>query len=246
MKLTKTVALTLSLLALTLVALICAGCANGNGAGESEPTFDFEDGEQGWVAGFADLPADVDPEFYELESSWEPLPSPLEGHGIYIQGHNHSDDLFMFLKKQMEGLEPEAAYQATFAIDLATNVPEGLMGIGGSPGDSVYVKAGTTTIEPEVVEDAGGVLRMNIDKGQQSNGGEDMIVLGTIAYTPESPEDAGQWQIKSLDSAGQPFSVTSDGDGKVWFIAGTDSGFEGLTAVYYDKIAVDLTAADGD
>jgi hypothetical protein len=246
MKLTKTVALTLSLLALTLAALICAGCANGNGAGESEPTFDFEDGEQGWVAGFADLPAEPDPAFYELESSWEPLPSPLEGHGIYIQGHNHSDDLFMFVKKQAEGLEPDTAYQATFAIDLATNVPEGLMGIGGSPGDSVYVKAGATTVEPEVVEDAGGVLRMNIDKGQQSNGGEDMIVLGNIAYTPESPEDAGQWQIKPLDSEGQLFSVTSDGDGKVWLIVGTDSGFEGLTAVYYDKITVDLTAADGE
>ena len=232
MKLTRTVALTLPLLALTLVGLICVGCANGNGAGDSEFTYAFEDGEQGWIAGFADLPADADPKFYELDSSWEPLPSPLEGHGIYVQGHNHSDDLFMFVKKQVEGLEPDTAYQATFAIDLATNVPEGLVGIGGSPGDSVYVKAGATTVEPEVVEDAHCILRMNIDKGQQSNGGEDMIVLGNIAYTPESSEDAGQWQIKPLDSAGQPFSVTSDGDGNVWPIVGTDSGFEGLTAVY--------------
>jgi hypothetical protein len=239
MKMTGFVALTL-----TVAGLICVGCSTDDGGGDSELTYDFEDGDQGWIAGFADLPADTDPAFYELASSWEPLPSPLDGHGMYIQGHNHSDDLFMFLKKQVEGLKPDTTYQATFAIDLATNVPEGLMGIGGSPGDSVYVKAGATTIEPEVVEDAQGVLRMNIDKGQQSNGGEDMIVLGTIAYTPESTDDAGEWHIKPLDSGGLPFSVTSDGDGAVWFIVGSDSGFEGLTALYYDQVTVNLEKVD--
>jgi hypothetical protein len=246
MKMTRFGALTLPLLALTVVGLICVGCANGDGAGESESSFDFEDGDQGWVAGFADLPADTDPAFYELESSWEPLPSTLDGHGMYIQGHNHSDDLFMFFKKQVEGLEPDTVYQAVFSIDLATNVPEGLMGIGGSPGESVYVKAGATTVEPEVVEDSQGVLRMNIDKGQQSNGGEDMIVLGNIAYTPESADDAGEWHIKPLDSEGQTFSVTSDSDGAVWFIVGTDSGFEGLTALYYDTVTVNLEQAGSE
>ena len=93
---------------------------------------------------------------------------------------------------------------------------------------------------------AQGVLRMNIDKGQQSKGGEDMIVLGNVAYAPESEEDAGQWHIKTLGSEDQPFSVTSDGDGAVWFIVGTDSGFEGLTALYYDQVTVNLEKADGE
>ncbi len=67
-----------------------------------------------------------------------------------------------------------------------------------------------------------------------------MIVLGNIAYTPESADDAGGWHIKPLDSAGLAFSVTSDGEGAVWFIVGTDSGFEGLTALYYDQVTVNL------
>jgi hypothetical protein len=42
------------------------------------------------------------------------------------------------------------------------------------------------------------------------------------------------------NSAGREFEVTADEDGVVWFIAGTDSGFEGLTVVYYDTITVVL------
>ena len=62
------------------------------------------------MARHSDLPADYDPELYELDSSWGPLPPALVGHGIYIQGHNRSDDLFMFLKVQVDGLEPNTAY----------------------------------------------------------------------------------------------------------------------------------------
>jgi len=54
---------------------------------------------EGWEVGFADLPADYDPSIYELDSGHRPLPESLEGAGIYIQGHNRSDDLFMFLTK---------------------------------------------------------------------------------------------------------------------------------------------------
>ena len=59
------------------------------------------------------------------------------------------------------------------SIDLATNVPAGLVGIGGSPGESVFVKAGASTVEPLAEEDGSRYLRMNIDKGNQANGGED-------------------------------------------------------------------------
>jgi hypothetical protein len=68
-----------------------------------------------------------------------------------------------------------------FHIDIASNTPEGLKGIGGSPGESVYVKAGATKHEPQVIEDDRGWLRMNIDKGNQASEGEDMTNLGTLA-----------------------------------------------------------------
>jgi heat shock protein HslJ len=206
-----------------------------------EFTYTFDDGDEGWIADFADLPADYDPDFYELDSEWRELPDDLGGHGMYMQGHNRSDDLFMFLKRQIDGLEPNASYGATFRLVLANNVPPGLSGVGGSPGESVYVKVGATTIEPIIIEeDADGWLRMNIDKGNQAQEGEDMINIGDLANPNITPETAVAYELMEQNSVGRDFEVTADGNGVVWFIVGTDSGFEGLTTLYYDTISVVL------
>jgi len=133
-------------ISLCLLLLILASCSGGYEQ-EYQFDFDFEEGQQGWVTDFADLPVDYEPEIYELDSGWSELPSGLEGNAVYLNGHNRSDDLFMFLKVQVEGLKPDTSYHAYFSIDLASNTPEGMMGIGGSPGRSVYVKAGATNYE---------------------------------------------------------------------------------------------------
>ena len=145
----------------------------------------FEDGAEGWTAGFADLPVDFGPSIYELDSGHRPLPDGLDGNGFYMQGHNRSDDLFLFYKRQVDGLEPDAEYAAVHTLDLATNVPAGLVGIGGTPGE--------------------------------------------------------EYRIKTLDNSASPVKVTADGEGRLWLIVGTDSGFEGLSAFYCSRIACTLT-----
>ena len=65
----------------------------------TEFTYTFDEDEEEWIAGYADMPADSDEEFFDLKYEWTELPVNLEGFGIYIQGDNHSDDLFMFLKR---------------------------------------------------------------------------------------------------------------------------------------------------
>jgi putative lipoprotein len=45
-----------------------------------------------------------------------------------------------------------------------------------------------------------------------------------------------------LTSEGSPLSVTTDASGGMWLIVGTDSGFEGLTALYYSRISYTLVA----
>ena len=122
-----------NLVTLILLSFVLVGCAASYDT-EYQFEFDFEDDEQDWVTGFADLPADYDPLIYELDSGWGELPSGLEGNAIYLSGHNRSDDLFMFLKVQVEALKPNTTYQVEFTIDIASNTPEGMMGIGGSPG----------------------------------------------------------------------------------------------------------------
>ena len=208
------------------------------------PVFDFafEDDAEGWTVGFADLPADYDQSIYELDHGHRPLPDGLEGGGVYVQGHNRSDDLFMFLRRRVEGLQPDAAYEVEVSVDLATNVSAGLVGIGGSPGESVFVKGGASNVEPVTVEDNTGHLRMNIDKGNQSRGGVAMLVIGNVAH----PDVTGrEYRIKTLDNDGRPLTVETDGEGRVWLIVGTDSGFEGLTTLYYDRITYHLRLVDG-
>ena len=201
--------------------------------GENEFTFEFTSDSEGRVVGFADLPVNYDQSIYELGHDHRPLPDGLEG-GIYVQGHNRSDDLFMFLKRRVDGLRSDTTYAVSVSANLATNVPAGLVGIGGSPGESVYVKAGASTSEPLAVEDETGHLRMNIDKGNQATDGEAMVVLGDVAHDEVSNSE---YRIKTLDNADLTLRVTTDSEGRAWLIVGTDSGFEGLTQLYYARIS---------
>ena len=135
--------------ALILIAyLTITSCTATKGATEAEFSFTFPSDAEGWTAGFADLPADFEPSIYELDSGYRPLPSGLEGNGLYIQGHNRSDDLFMFFKRRIDGLKADATYAVSASLNLATNVPSNTFGIGGSPGESVYVKAAHLLLNP--------------------------------------------------------------------------------------------------
>jgi hypothetical protein len=220
------------LLPLLFLIAVLPGCSSSS-SGE-EVLVDFTLGPQGWIAGFSDYPAGQEG-FYELDSGYRPLPPPLDtmGSALFISGNNHSDDLFMFYKGRIGGLEPGRTYRVSFAVEFATSVPQGCVGIGGSPGESVYVKAGASEVEPAAVN-TGGYYRMNVDKGEQSNGGANAVVLGDVANSRPCGE-APQWELKNV-SGGGGVDVTADAEGSLWLFAGTDSGFEGATSIYYTSI----------
>ena len=227
----------LTAILLIMAILLSPSAALAQDGGDDEFSFDFDSDAEGWMVGFADLPIDYNEEIFELAHDHRPLPDGLEGNGIYVQGHNRSDDLFMFLKRRVDELKPNTVYEVSVSIDLATNVSAGLVGIGGSPGESVFVKAGASTVEPLVVEGRNRHLRMNIDKGNQARGGESMVVLGNVAH---SEVENREYRIKTLDNTDLALSVTTDSAGGVWLIVGTDSGFEGLTRLYYARISYSL------
>jgi hypothetical protein len=60
-----------------------------------------------------------------------------------------------------------------------------------------------------------------------------MLKLGDVAH-PEVTGD--EYRIKTLDNPDRPLEVTTDQDGRVWLVVGTDSGFEGLSSFYYARI----------
>jgi hypothetical protein len=210
--------------------------------------FDFCDGAQGWEAGFAGYAPEM--EGMQLEAWIRPLPTELgiEGTGYYLQGMNHSDDLFMFLKRRLgtdDGVVPGQEYRIKFTIVFASNAPSGAVGIGGSPGESVFLKAGASTVEPEVYLDSDtDYYLMNVDKGSgNGDSGEAASVIGYIANGLSADEiDMENPPYVSLKRQHEhEYTVTASPDGELWLLIGTDSGFEGLTGIYYQRIAVTLT-----
>jgi hypothetical protein len=152
-----------------------------------------------------------------------------------LSGNNGSDDLFMFIKKKLTGIKPNTVYNVLFNIQLASNAPTGAVGIGGAPGESVILKAGVTLSEPLKILDDDLYYRMNIDKGNQLEAGEDMMIIGNIGVAPNTTQYT---TIFRNNNSGSPFQFTSDHSGEAWIIVGTDSGFEGKTTLYYTRIDI--------
>lgn len=205
---------------------------------------DFRLGALGWTAGFADYSTASAP-VMELDSGIRPLPAELgvTGTGFFITGHNRSDDLFMFLSKKLtavDGILPNQRYDVSFRLTLASNAGTGCAGIGGAPGESVYLKVGATGNEPRVVLDETSHYSVTVDKGQQSQGGSEASVAGNVANgTSICSSDAPFVSI--LRQHRHPTPVMSNAFGELWLVVGTDSGFEGKSTFHYQSIDATLT-----
>ena len=221
------------------MALLLAGsCVSdeANSPSVFSLSYDFAKADHGWTGDFADYPKE-DSIAYELLFKHDTLPTNLNNNGtvkaLMTSGINMSDDLFMFIKKKISGLRPNTVYNILFNIRLASNAPTGAVGIGGAPGESVILKAGVTTVEPVKVLDGDSWYRMNVDKGNQTAAGEDMMNLGNIGVAPGTTQYT---VIFRNNNSRSPFHFTSDSSGEAWVVIGTDSGFEGKTTLYYIKI----------
>lgn len=227
------------ILAFLLTALLTApGCQEQDLYWE----FTFEKDQEGWTGDFADLPVDYDEEIYELEFGLRDLPKEIgvNRKALMISGHNRSDDLFMFIKRQFtanDGIEAGETYLVTITMEIATDAPRGAVGIGGPPGESVFVKVGASALEPApVVADGDSYYRMNVDKGNQAGEGRDAVLIGDAAK--EDGSEDFSYALKSLDNINHQLQVTADQNGSLWIFIGTDSGFEGKTTIYYNHIQV--------
>lgn len=216
---------------------------NGEEEFAEQRSISFERGPLAFGPLFADLPAQGQ-DIYELDYAYEALPAPLQHRrGLRLTGMNRSDDLAMLIKGPIDGLFPDSLYQVELEVEYATPVPRGCVGVGGAPGESVYVKLGAVGSEPLAVEvDEGGnrTLRLNFDFGNQSQSGDRALVVGDMANSQECSNPDGVWELKTGSTRGTPFRARSDATGRLWVVAGTDSAFEGLTEVYYTSLRVRL------
>lgn len=221
---------------LFILVLFAFGCdEDENPILETEYIYDFSASAEGWTGDFSDYRAD-DPDLYELEFEWTGLPEPLDTteNALMIAGSNRSDDLFMFIKREVNNLPPNTDFQVFFDIEMASIYPTNAVGIGGPPGESVYIKAGAMLEEPKAELNASDFYQMNIDKGNQSQSGANMEVIGHVGVT----DTTSVYTLIDRGNAGKPFAFRSDATGSAWICIGTDSGFEGRTRLYYNKVNV--------
>lgn len=211
-------------------------------AAEQKTVFDFERDDGGFTPIYADYPAgDGVEDFYELKHGHEEVPIDGAGKGLFLSGNNHSDDLFMGWYKELTGLEPGQLYIFRVSFRLATNVDGGLVGVGGSPGASVYVKGGVTMERPEARLDGLGYYRLNVDKGNQGQAGIDLANLGNLEK--EETLRPGEYEWKEFSFEAQ---AKADAAGRVWLVLGTDSGFEATSSYYLDDISLTWTEASDE
>ncbi len=223
-----------------VLTVLITGCT---AAAPTTFVYDFTKSDHGWQGAFTDYPTAGDSELYDLQFEYAPLPEELalEGNGLMLKGANGSDDLFMYVRKQISDLTPDAEYRVVIRVTLATDAPAGAVGIGGPPGEAVYVKAGASTEEPvPVIDSMGGepYYVLSVDKGSQSEGGANAVVIGNAAK--EENDEFSVFELKTLSSEENALSVKTDSSGNAWIFVGTDSGFEGITELYYTEIVVEL------
>ena len=137
-----------------------------------------------------------------LSSAVNPIQSPMVDparlyKGLYLSGINRSDDLFMFVRTPLAGLRPDTYYAATFSVLIESITPPGLVGVGGAPGESVFIKAGASTVKPRKVTRDGSFYVLNVDKGNQSSEGDNAVVIGDLANPLVDPA-LPRWHPKLL------------------------------------------------
>jgi hypothetical protein len=158
--------------------------------------------------------------------------SPIPPHqmALHLFGNNVSDDLFVYVKKELTGLLPNRVYSVHVEATLISDT-------GNVGGSSHIIKLGASTVEPTsiiVVENAAPYYRMNIDVGGSSTSGKNAVNSGDLSGNGTPNPESLTFKTP------RPVVVQSDANGRLWLLIGVDSAFEVLTEVYYTEITASL------
>ena len=220
--------------------------------------FSFAAGQDGFTADFSDYSPgmEVGDQGIRFLAEVQRLPPPLDNRmGFLVGGTNRSDDLFMYLYRPVTGLVPGQRYRVRVDVTFATNVPPDCVGIGGSPGESVAIKAGAATVQPSKSVVNNRVVT-SVDKGNQQTSGREVIRIGLFAGGGGTCSN-GEYRLKTLSTAtpepspvpinppppADALLLTADSAGRLWIVIGTESGFEGRTEIYFLEGSATFTPA---
>ena len=219
-------------------ACLVTGCISASDSHTTQTFhYDFDTVREGWVFGAADFPesqaADVG-----AFGAVQTLPAPLATtqNALYLRGTNVGGDLFLFQARHFGGFGALVTYTVSLQVEFASSYHAGC---STGPGPLTYVKAGLSALEPLTETDAQGIVRMNIDKGAGTAGG-DFTQLSDIRNTLTGCPAPGTFGLRTAAVKTQPTTLTTDAEGGFWMFVGTQSSFAGLHEIYVTGMKIVL------
>lgn len=221
-----------------LVILISLSACNSEERNNVDPVrtviSEFETGSEGWIADYA-LYNRADTTKIAFKMERDSLPAVIDSTrwSLRMEGTNVGDSIFMFLKKQIVGLNPGKTYNVSFDIDLATNYPD----LPNGSGKTINLKAGASATEPVKTPSDKFYYNISIKKGLWDQDGAEMSILGDFTNTALR----SVYELVNRTSHSKNITVKPDSTGTIWVCVGEDTRYKGKTVFYYDKIKVTLT-----
>jgi hypothetical protein len=190
-------------------------------------TYDFNTTSDGWASDFTDYPVGATVEadsIYAWKAEYPATCPSSTDHGLMLTCNDVYGGIFMFIKKKLQGFQPNTNYTLRYQIELTTNAPQG-----------VVLKAGASELEPKKVIEVDHYI-LNVDKGSKTSSGENLVAVGDIGVPANS--SYSKLVLGNTSTYDAPIFVKSNSKGEIWLIIGTDSSIQGITTVYYSEVNV--------
>ncbi len=202
----------------------------------------FDTDNEGWLAEFSGFPVEME-DSMKLEYLHEAVyvsESIGSVTAIKQKGYAANSNLFMFVKQQVSGLKPNARYLVTFELEQIVQLLEDYNGDLANKNLGSFLKVGAFKTEPST-ESAPDALNADIsvvapdfDKGDISQDGEDMVLIGKVEYSIPGEMPV----IINGNNLDKPIYAVSDDEGKLWVAVGVDTNIPVYLSVSYTFIVI--------
>jgi hypothetical protein len=234
-----------------LIALTCtvtiffiSGCSEND---QDQPeilisTTLFEEDAEGWEAQYAEYEAGLEDslKFSYNHDTFMASPSIGPVTAMVQTGIASNSDLFMYIKREIVGFEPNATYSVIFNVEMFAQLEEDFLGDLSSTNNGAFLKVSVYQDEPDtlIVEDTENpgkmVVQTNFDKGENRVTGPNMALIGKLTYTK-----MGETPLLLVGtSEADEILGTADDEGKMWMMIGVDTNQPIYQSIFYSYIGI--------
>lgn len=202
-------------------------------------SFNFDQGPLDWEGGFSGFAEDAR-DTLELGFNFDRAPQNflLSDSLPRLSGDNPHENLFLFVKRKITGLDSNKVYKVDFDIEfLAQN-----LGYGSDTITSQILgimKAGAMTEEP-VLQVNNGMVETAFDKGNGLEPGEDLQIIGGIPL----PFFQVASELTRGTTEGINIEAATNSSGEMWVTVGVESDVYVHQAYYLYRINLFFSEVD--